>query len=89
MAAPQPTIETRRAQMFPVLEHAELERVRRFGEVRAFAAGEALAKVGERGHGLIIVLAGKVEITPNATNRIAARISSLMGQVSSPVSSPN
>jgi thioredoxin reductase (NADPH) len=63
MAAPQPTIETRRAQMFPVLEHAELERVRRFGEVRAFAAGEALAKVGERGHGLIIVLAGKVQIT--------------------------
>jgi hypothetical protein len=62
MAAPQLTIETRRAQMFPVLEHAELERVRRFGEVRAFAAGEALAKVGERGHGLIIVLAGKVQI---------------------------
>jgi hypothetical protein len=41
MAAPQSTIETRRAQMFPVLEHVELERVRRFGEVRAFAAGRS------------------------------------------------
>jgi thioredoxin reductase (NADPH) len=63
MAVPQSIIETRRAQMFPMLEPGEVERVRRFGEVRAFADGEALAKVGERGHGLIIVLAGKVEIT--------------------------
>ena len=39
MAAPQTIIETRRAQMFPALEAAEIERVRRFGEVRAFADG--------------------------------------------------
>jgi thioredoxin reductase (NADPH) len=60
---PQSVIETRRHQMFPTLERAEIERVRRFGEVRSYAAGEALAKVGEVGHGLTIVLAGKVEIT--------------------------
>src|SRR6266545_3046929 len=61
----QPTIsiiETRRAQMFPTLEAAEIERVRRFGKVRAYAAGDALAKVGTVGH-LMVILAGKVDIT--------------------------
>jgi thioredoxin reductase (NADPH) len=59
----QSIIETRRAQMFPTLEPAEIERVRRFGEVRSYKAGEALAKVGTVGDGLTIVLAGKVDIT--------------------------
>jgi thioredoxin reductase (NADPH) len=64
MAAPtQSIIETRRHQMFPTLEHQEIERVRRFGEIRRYAAGEALAKVGEVGIGLSIILAGKVDIT--------------------------
>jgi thioredoxin reductase (NADPH) len=62
MAAPQTIIETRRAQMFPKLEPAEIERVRRFGEVRAFGAGEALATVGQPTHGLVIVLAGNIDI---------------------------
>ena len=56
-------MDTRRAQMFPALEAAEIERVRRFGEVRSFKAGEALAKVGDRGHGLTVILAGKIDIT--------------------------
>src|SRR6195256_2841186 len=64
MTAPaQSIIDTRRYQMFPVLEPAEIERVRRFGEVRSFGAGGALAKVGTVGHGLVIILAGKVDIT--------------------------
>jgi thioredoxin reductase (NADPH) len=63
MSVPTPSVrETRRDQMFPTLEPAELERVRRFGEVRSFAAGEALVKVGQVGLGLIIILAGKVDI---------------------------
>jgi thioredoxin reductase (NADPH) len=49
--------------MFPVLEPSEIERVRRFGVVRSYAAGAALAKVGEVGHGLTIILAGKVDVT--------------------------
>src|SRR3979490_370418 len=49
--------------MFPVLEPAEIERVRRFGKVRSYRAGEALAKVGEMGLGLTIILGGNVEIT--------------------------
>src|SRR5712691_7790550 len=64
MAAPTPSIiDTRRHQMFPTLEAAEIERVRRFGEVRAYAAGEALVKVGNVGVGLTVILAGKVDIT--------------------------
>jgi thioredoxin reductase (NADPH) len=59
----QSIIDTRRPQMFPDLEPAEIERVRRFGEVRAYGAGEALYKVGKVGQGLIIILSGKVDIT--------------------------
>src|SRR6476659_7720159 len=64
MAAPtQSIIDTRRHQMFPVLEPMEIERVRRFGKVRSYGAGEALAKVGEKGHGLTVILAGTVDIS--------------------------
>ena len=64
MSVPTPSIiDTRRPQMFPTLEPAEIERVRRFGKVRCYGAGEALAKVGEVGLGLTIILAGKVDIT--------------------------
>src|ERR1700674_2545564 len=59
----QSIIDTRRHQMFPTLEAAEIERVRRFGQVRSYGAGEALAKVGDTGHGLTIILAGRVDIT--------------------------
>jgi thioredoxin reductase (NADPH) len=50
-------------QMFPTLEPSDIERVRRFGKMRAFAAGEALAKVGDADGGLSIVLSGEVEVT--------------------------
>jgi thioredoxin reductase (NADPH) len=56
-------VEARRDQMFPVLAPAEIARLRRFGELRSYRAGEALAKVGDKGHGLTLILAGKVEIT--------------------------
>ena len=56
-------IDTRRHQIFPTLEPSGIERLRRFGVVQSFSAGEALAKAGEVGHGLTIVLTGKVAIT--------------------------
>jgi thioredoxin reductase (NADPH) len=55
--------DTRRHQMFPVLEPVEIERLRRFGTVHSFAAGEPLVKVGEADHGLSIVLAGTIEVS--------------------------
>src|ERR1700691_4624324 len=60
---PQPTIERRRDQMFPDLDRVEIDRVRRFGEVRSFAGGEALLTAGQVGPGLIVILAGRVDIT--------------------------
>jgi thioredoxin reductase (NADPH) len=61
--SPQPIIERRRDQMFPDLDPVEIERVRRFGEVHSFAAGEALLTAGQIGPGLIVILAGRVDIT--------------------------
>jgi thioredoxin reductase (NADPH) len=64
MAEPkQSIIDKRRDQMFPVLDAAEVERLRRFGTVHAYTSGEPLAKVGEAGHGLSVVLSGKVEVS--------------------------
>jgi len=60
---PQSIIEKRHDQIFPDLDPVEIERVRRFGEVRSFADGEALFMTGEAGHGLIVILAGRVDIS--------------------------
>ena len=50
MSVPAPSIiDTRRHQMFPTLASAEIERLRRFGVLRSYGAGEALVKVGEVG----------------------------------------
>jgi len=60
-AAAPSIIETRRHQIFPVLEAAEIECIRRFGKVRSYRAGEALAEVGKVGPGLTIILDGHVD----------------------------
>ena len=59
----QSIIAMRRHQMFPTLEPAEIERLRRFGDLRSFAVGASLAKVGEVGHGLTLILAGSVQVS--------------------------
>jgi thioredoxin reductase (NADPH) len=56
-------VETRRDQIFPVLEPSEVERMRRFGEIRSYADGEALIEVGKVGEGLLVFLSGTVEVT--------------------------
>ena len=56
-------IESRRDQIFPVLETADIERMRRFARLRSFRAGEVLARAGQVADGLTIILAGKVEIS--------------------------
>jgi thioredoxin reductase (NADPH) len=63
MATPtRSIIDTRGDQMFPTLEPGEIERMRRFGELRRFDVGEALSRIGEAGPGVSVVLAGAVEI---------------------------
>ncbi len=64
MAAPTRSIvDTRGEQMFPKLDATEIDRMRRFGEIRHFEVDEALSHVGQVGLGVSVVLDGAVEIT--------------------------
>jgi len=56
-------IERRGDQMLPELDAMEIERVRRFGECRSFAKGTALYTIGQVAPGLMVILAGQVEVT--------------------------
>src|SRR5882724_9344967 len=51
-------------QMFPVLSAAEIDRVRRFGDVKRFPAGELLFQAGEAVPGMYVILSGRVAIVP-------------------------
>ena len=56
------SLDGRGEQMFPRLSPAEIDRLRRFGQCRSFKAGDMLIRAGEEGHGLSILLSGRVEI---------------------------
>jgi thioredoxin reductase (NADPH) len=53
----------RREQMYPTLDSLEIERVRRFGDARAFQPGDSLWTFGDVAPGLMVVIAGKVAVT--------------------------
>jgi thioredoxin reductase (NADPH) len=53
----------RREQMYPVLTAAEIARITRFGERRAFARGERIIRVGEVGIGMLVVLSGRIAVS--------------------------
>jgi thioredoxin reductase (NADPH) len=57
------TIDTRREQMFPKLDPREIDRLRRFGLVRRYAAGEALFVTGEAAPGMFVLIKGSVRVT--------------------------
>jgi thioredoxin reductase (NADPH) len=59
----RPTIETRYDQMFPTLQPAEIERLRRFGTPRSYGAGEQVVTAGEPSPGMIVVLSGELAVT--------------------------
>ncbi len=64
MALPlQSALEQRRDQIFPKLDSLEIERVRRFGDVRSFAVGEQLMTAGQLAPGLVVIIAGRVAVT--------------------------
>jgi thioredoxin reductase (NADPH) len=56
------TIDTRRHQAFPTLGADEIDRLRAFGTIRRYAAGEHLVRHGEADHGLSVILSGSVDI---------------------------
>ena len=57
------TIEQRRDQMFPKLRPEEIERLRRFGEVRRYKAGDLLFVTGEPSPGMFVLIAGTVAVS--------------------------
>jgi thioredoxin reductase (NADPH) len=60
---PGPTYATRGAQMFLRFTDEELARLARFGEPRSYKAGDMLARRGEAGPGLMLILSGRVDVT--------------------------
>lgn len=63
MAQSQSIREQRHDQIYPTLDPLEIERARRFGNLRSFVAGESLWTVGQVASGLMVILAGKVAVT--------------------------
>jgi thioredoxin reductase (NADPH) len=57
------TYATRGDQMFLRFSDTEMERLARFGEPRSYKAGEMLARRGEVGPGLMLIVSGKVDVT--------------------------
>ena len=63
MALDTSTLATRQHQVFPVLDDQEVQRVRRFGTLRTFDAGEVLATAGRRSEGVMVILSGNVRVS--------------------------
>jgi thioredoxin reductase (NADPH) len=88
------TIDTRREQMFPVLQPSEIDRLRRFGTVRRYSKGQALFVTGEQAPGMVILIKGSVRVTrrdplghttpivEQKTGEFVAEIGQLSGQPS-------
>ena len=63
MAGEIPSIvETRREQMFPLLTAAEIDRLRRFGDVHSYGRSGYLLKAGEPTPGMFVVLSGEIAV---------------------------
>lgn len=60
--APFSSLSTRMHQMFPELTCAEIDRLRRFGEVGHWEAGELLFETGYTGPGMFVMLNGRVKV---------------------------
>jgi thioredoxin reductase (NADPH) len=87
-------VETRRHQMFPVLDVAQIETAKRFasGEAQSFAPGEVVFGVGERSAPAWLVLEGSIEvvgrdgldhevaITTHRAGQISGELSQLTGR---------
>jgi thioredoxin reductase (NADPH) len=81
--------ETRRHQLFPVLDNAQIEMAKRFasGEARRFAPGEVLFDVGERNAPAWLVLDGSIAVVRrDGLDHEAAITTHQVGQISGEVS---
>ena len=67
-------LETRHDQVFPVLEAAEIGRITRLGELRAYPAGVQIITAGEVAPGAFVLISGHVDITHRSGGRGAELI---------------
>ena len=79
-------IASRGAQMFPELSAEEMDRLAPFGTPISFRAGEMVARVGEIGQGLVLILAGEIEVTRrdgagHGTHVVTHRRGSFLGEL--------
>ena len=75
MAEGETLADTRGAQMFLRFNDAEIERLSRFGQPRSYKKGEMLARIGEPGPGMMLILSGRVEVTqPNGVEKSVVTI---------------
>jgi len=58
------SLASRFQQMFPVLSSPEVDRIRRFGDIRRFPDGTPVLRKGERSSGMLVILSGRVAIDP-------------------------
>ncbi len=65
-AAHGSTFNTRYDQMFPTLDAAEMERLRRFGARRAYRAGERMVATGEVSPGMFVIVSGEVALSQHS-----------------------
>jgi len=82
-------IETRRHQLFPVLDAGQIETAKRFasGPPRVFAPGEVLFDVGQRHAPVWLVLKGSIDVTRHdGLDREAVITSLCVGQFTGEVS---
>ncbi len=57
-----PTIDPRNEQMFPKLSPRDIDRLRRFGQVRHYVTGEPLLVTGDIAPGLFVLISGSVSV---------------------------
>src|SRR3954471_19153868 len=72
--SPHSPTETRHDQTFPVLEAAEIARITRLGERRAYPAGAQVFTAGEVAPGAFVLLSGHVDVTQHSGDRGAELI---------------
>jgi len=61
--APFSPLQSRKHQMYPYLTAEEIDRMRRFGDVQYWRAGELMFEVGVPGPGMFVLLNGRVRVT--------------------------
>jgi thioredoxin reductase (NADPH) len=88
MAAPlSSNLETRHDQLLPTLNEVEIQRLQRFGSVRACPEGAALLAAGSPSPGLQVILAGTARVQSHDEHLrhreiVEARAGSLVGELS-------